>query len=230
MQVKLTNLPKRIIQTMSLPKRRSTAVLRDYMAIEGQTVLDVGCGKGALVGWLKKYGAFAIGLDPQAYLLEAPAVAGVGDALPFANNSFDVVIFFNSLHHVPNHAMQSALSEAARVALELVIVVEPVAEGSHFLTVQPIDDETDVRAAAYQALKSCASLEMMSEVHWEIDYIEKDVQELIDAMIRVEPTRHDRVHAMRGELERRFLAYGRKVDNGYAFDQPMRLNALKPKI
>lgn len=213
---------------MELPKRKSTEVLREHMNIEGTSVLDVGCGRGNLVSWLNHHGADAIGLDPQAYLLSPPAVAGVGDSLPFKSKCVDVVIFFNSLHHVPVAAMQLALSEAARVSRELVIAIEPIAEGSHFLAVQPIDDETEIRAKAYQALHECNVLDMQAEASWQLDYIEADLAALIEGMIRVDPARRATIATKREELERLFYQHGRKVETGYAFDQPMRLNRLRP--
>ena len=206
--------------------RRNTDVLREYLQIDGSAILDVGCGTGRLVKWLRKHGAFAIGLDPQAYLLEPPAIAGLGDALPFASGSFDWVIFFNSLHHIPVPAMGQALAEAGRVARSGVIVVEPIAQGSHFLAMQPIDDETAIRAEAYAALHSAEELKVTAETEWQIDYIEADLDEAIAGMIRVEPARAAKIAQMHGEVEARFYRFGRKVEQGWAFDQPMRLNRL----
>lgn len=214
---------------MSLPIRRSTEVLQEHMPIAGNQVLDVGCGRGALVGWLNDHGAQAIGLDPQSYLLQPPAIAALGDALPIRDKCFDTVLFFNSLHHVPVPLMERALDEAARVARERVIIVEPIAQGSHFLTVQPVDDETEIRAAAYAALQSSERLTLQAESLWQLDYIETGLEALIAAMIRVDPARREKIAQVHEELERRFYHYGRQTDRGYAFDQPMRLNRLQPR-
>jgi len=69
------------------------------------------------------------------------------EALPFANDSFDGAIFLNSLHHVPKLAPLRALEEAARVVEPAgpIVVVEPLAEGSFFAALRPVEDEATRR-------------------------------------------------------------------------------------
>jgi len=54
---------------------------------------------------------------------------GVGQDLPFEDSSFDLVTFFNSLHHVPTEHMIDSLLEASRVIQSngLVYIAEPIA-------------------------------------------------------------------------------------------------------
>lgn len=61
-------------------------------------------------------------------------VRGVGERLPFAGGTFDLVLFFNSLPHVPPGAQAAALAEAARVLRTGgdLVVVEPPAGGPGF--------------------------------------------------------------------------------------------------
>ena len=77
--------------------------------MRGRDVLDVGCGEGWLVRRLGELGAAsAVGVDPLGVALDRaraqdPAgryLEGRAEALPFADDSFDVAVFFNSLHHV----------------------------------------------------------------------------------------------------------------------------------
>lgn len=67
---------------------------------EQDTVLDLGCGMGATVGYLyEKYNIKAVGIDPSDKLLNiakenctyADFVKGTGDYLPFSNESFQCV-------------------------------------------------------------------------------------------------------------------------------------------
>ena len=85
-------------------------------------------------------------------------VEGAAEALPFPDASFDVVIFFNSLHHVSAESMDAALAEAARVLRRdgLLYVQEPSAQGPAFELLRPVNDETPVRKAAQQALRAGA--------------------------------------------------------------------------
>ena len=86
--------------------------------------LDVGCGTGALARRLAAAGYEMTGIDPSDGMLDvlrrqAPeirAVHGSGTALPFADDSFDVVLTVAVMHHIadPNDVKRT-LSEMVRV-------------------------------------------------------------------------------------------------------------------
>jgi SAM-dependent methyltransferase len=82
-------------------------------------LLDLGCGRGGLVELLRSEVALAVGVDPDLRsLLEhrAPAllrVAARAEALPFAGESFDLVISSWVLEHLA--APEPAMIEVARV-------------------------------------------------------------------------------------------------------------------
>src|SRR5579859_7990757 len=123
-----------------------TELLDELLDVRGRDVLDVGCGEGWLVRRIASAGARVVGLDPLAVALErarrdgTPAarsaryVDGSAQALPFPAASFDVVAFFNSLHHVPTESMDGALAEGARVLRPggALYVQEPLAQGPFF--------------------------------------------------------------------------------------------------
>ena len=102
--------------------RRGIDVLAETVDVDGRDVLDVGCGDGSLVRWLCSQGARAIGADCGAEMLRQALEAdpkhpdryidAPGQALPFDDDSFDVVVFSNSLHHIPTEDMAQALEEA----------------------------------------------------------------------------------------------------------------------
>jgi ubiquinone/menaquinone biosynthesis C-methylase UbiE len=103
----------------SYPGIRSA--VRDIAAGLGQrTVLEVGCGTGAWLAELAAAGVVVAGAEPAAEMLRRAASRVQGDlrqasaeALPWANASFDVVLFINSLHHTKDP--QLAFAEAFRV-------------------------------------------------------------------------------------------------------------------
>ncbi len=101
-------------------------------------VLDVGCGSNKFeldangllkptLSTLAQYSRTYVGLDPTWAMLKAATrpgsglhrlanarlVRGIGEALPFANETFDVVLFKSSLDHCRDG--RAALAEARRV-------------------------------------------------------------------------------------------------------------------
>lgn len=88
----------------------------------GTQLLDVGCGAGGAAALAAARGASVCGIDAAEPLLEiarerAPSGdfrAGDMEALPFADDAFDVVTGFNAFQFAGNPA--AALREAGRVA------------------------------------------------------------------------------------------------------------------
>jgi SAM-dependent methyltransferase len=87
--------------------------------------LDVGCGTGALAERLAERGYEMVGIDPSDGMLEilrarCPAVQAIqasGTALPFADDSFDLVLTVATLHHVADpDAVSQTLAEMVRVS------------------------------------------------------------------------------------------------------------------
>ena len=88
----------------------------------GQLVLDIGCGVGAFLRLVVERGAVAYGLDASQELIElareqvpeADLRVGEMEALPYDDDSFDLVTGFNSFFFATD--MLAALREAGRVA------------------------------------------------------------------------------------------------------------------
>lgn len=93
--------------------------------VAGLSVLDVGCGDGALAAELARHGALVTGLDPDKAMLtrarrraetESPSlqfVEGRAESLPFNDASFDRVVAVTVLCFVPQAGR--AVAEMARV-------------------------------------------------------------------------------------------------------------------
>ena len=92
---------------------------------QDRTVLDLGCGGGFMAEAMAAQGAVVTGLDPAKAALVAARrhaaeqglsiryVEGVGEALPFADAGFDVVVSCDALEHVAD--LERVLDEVARV-------------------------------------------------------------------------------------------------------------------
>jgi SAM-dependent methyltransferase len=88
----------------------------------GDRVLDIGCGVGTFLGLVKDRGARPSGLDASAALIElarerlpdADLRVGEMEALPYENDTFDLVTGFNSFFFADD--IMGAVREAGRVA------------------------------------------------------------------------------------------------------------------
>ncbi|HEY4916967.1 MAG TPA: class I SAM-dependent methyltransferase [Solirubrobacteraceae bacterium] len=219
-----------------------TDLLHELVDVRGRDVLDVGCGEGGLARRLARAGARVVGLDPQALSLQqsrdaragTPAVRfidGVAQALPFPDASFDLVVFFNSLHHVPIQAMDASIAEAARVLRRggSLYVQEPLTEGSAFELLRPVEDETVVRHAAQRALaRACeAGLTPIVSRQAALTVRHADFEQLRSRMIAVEPARAAAFEGHTAALHRHFHHLARPVAGGYEFDQPFRVDLFE---
>jgi SAM-dependent methyltransferase len=96
-------------------------VLEQLNLTEDSMLLDAGCGSGLFSSMAIKAGAQVIGIDAAPGLLEVARQRNPQnnfmeedlEAMPFANNSFDIVTGFNSFQYAGN--FESALREAKRV-------------------------------------------------------------------------------------------------------------------
>lgn len=88
------------------------------------SVLDVGCGTGALAQRLAGIGYDVVGVDPSEGMLEVMrarspeirAVTASGTSLPFDEDSFDVVLTVAAMHHIADpEAVRQTLAEMVRV-------------------------------------------------------------------------------------------------------------------
>lgn len=223
--------------------RRNTDVIVETISVAGTRAIDVGCGDGHLARHLTRAGARVLGVEcSPRQLAKARAaqpagdeeiVEGVGQALPAADGSAELVVFFNSLHHIPPEHMDAALREAARVlaAGGQVYVSEPIAEGKFFEAVRPIDDETEVRAAALAAVKRAVATGLFAGER-EITYLHtvqmRDYEGFRERIISANSEREARFEHMDAEMRALFAATATRTDDGgYAFDQPMRVNVLR---
>ena len=116
----------------------------DRAAPPTTSVLDIGCGGGALLKYLAKTDAGPrklVGVDRSEYALQLaensiPSGAWiVADVrrLPLAAGSFDVVVCTLLLHHFDPDDVVAVLAEAARVARSVVLVSDLTRSGTAWI-------------------------------------------------------------------------------------------------
>ncbi|MEO8745059.1 MAG: class I SAM-dependent methyltransferase [Candidatus Dormiibacterota bacterium] len=105
-------------------------LVRSYVTPDS-SVLDLGCGRGGVVELFWRDVRLATGLDPDSPSLSEhrapgmPVIRGVGERLPFAGESFDLIVCLWVMEH---------LKEPATVVKEVRRVLRP---GGHFVFLTP---------------------------------------------------------------------------------------------
>ncbi len=228
-------------KTPKANRKTNTDVLPSLVDLKGRKVADIGCGDGSLVRLMARHGAKIIGVECNLRMLEQARSAkpvgdevyseGVGEDLPFDDGKLDLVVFFNSLHHVDTDKQDTAMAEAARVLKSggQVYVCEPVAAGPHFEMMLPVHDETEVRECALQTIKAAGAHGLTEEL--ETTYVHParyaDFTILEERLTVINPHLKEVFAARENEIRSLFDKLGQKTAEGMVFDQPMRVNLLR---
>lgn len=140
-------------------------LVEQLLVLDGASILDVGCGAGAMTEQMADRGRAArvVGIDVDDAQLgqnarrawpEAVTFRRSGaEALPFENASFDVATMFKSLHHVPSELLDASFREMQRVLRPggLLYISEPVYAGDYNDVMRLFHDEGVARARALEA-------------------------------------------------------------------------------
>lgn len=224
-----------------MERRSSLDVMEGLLPLRGATIVDVGCGDGWLTRLLTKRGAHLTGIEVSPrHLQEARTTAPVGDEhyiqgiaedLPIVSRSVDVVLFFNSLHHIDKSGLPKALRESARVLKSggILYVSEPLAEGPYFEVMKPVHDETEVRHQAQEVLRLAPEFGLLSErTLTHVDQVKlRDFNAFHDRLTSINPHVREKFIELEDDLRASFERLGRQVEDGWLFDQPMRVCLLR---
>jgi len=108
--------------------------LKDLGQESMKRILDIGCGTGRTFRLFDMFGeAVFFGLDIDSFSLEKAkveclAIRASGEKLPFAVESFDLIIEFHTMHHIKDY--KKVIKEACRC----------LTPGGHFLMVEAVND------------------------------------------------------------------------------------------
>ncbi|SNB67690.1 Predicted N-acyltransferase, GNAT family [Arboricoccus pini] len=214
---------------MSERERWTTmTLLQDRLELQDRCVLDIGCGDNALVATLQAAGARSLGLDlpgrPKA-VSGTLFVAASGLALPFAAASFDLVLFHNSLHHLPRGQMQAGLAAALRCLCPKgdLIVIEPRPSGELFELFRPIDDETAIRGEAQTlAMEGLPGARIVECLEYLSERRIEHADDLLRRAVGVDPSRGAIIERAAPAIREAFARAGKPhPEGGRLFLQPM---------
>ena len=218
-----------------------TLIRETFAPLADRAILDIGCGTGTLARALSEDGAAVTGIDPGAEALAKARIlvpvarfeAASAEALPFGDGHFDGAVMLNSLHHVPDPA--KALAEAARVLRPggRLVVIEPLASGTFFDALKPIEDETAIRAAAQAAIAhAVAEGAFACERDLTVERRESfaDSEAFFTRVTAVDPDRARAIRERRDVIEAAFSGAAAQGEDGrFALVQPLRIHVLLPR-
>ncbi len=216
-------------------------VLAEAVPLAGLDIIELGCGAAGLARklLLRHTDSRVTGLEidsrQHAKNLAAPQaglhfMAGVAQAIPFADASFDLVLMLKSLHHVPTASLAQALAEAARVLRPggHLYVSEPVYAGAFNDLIRLFNDECLVRAAAQAAVDAAlltGRWQQVAERHFQTPATFTDFADFEQRLMRPTFADHRIDDAMRAAVRTAFEPH--LGTGGAYFDRPMHVRLLR---
>jgi ubiquinone/menaquinone biosynthesis C-methylase UbiE len=212
------------------------------LPFDGASVLELGCGKAektrllAEAGRLKEIVALEVDdIQHQRNLQisDLPNVQfrrGGAEAIPAADNSFDIVLMFKSLHHVPIEHMDAALSEIARVLKPggLAWISEPVYAGDLNEVFRLFHDEKIVREAALAAIRKAVDdgrLSLEKQLFFNVRSYFESFDQFDQRMIQVTHTNHQLAPDLYRQVKEKFESF--LTAEGATFLNPQRVDLLR---
>jgi ubiquinone/menaquinone biosynthesis C-methylase UbiE len=203
----------------------------------------VGCGTGIQVRELAAQGARVTGIDIPEMVEKAMEftpvsnekyIAGRGENLPFETNYADIILYAASLHHIATAKISPAIQEAHRVLKPggSIFFIEPVPrDGDYYEITRIVEDEKEVLAFAYQAIKNAQSCGLESRDE-RFAYFERSYDDYV-ALLGYYVSDKDKRNRFLAEAKEVTLRMCRNagVDiKDYRFKSVCRINVLQKSI
>jgi ubiquinone/menaquinone biosynthesis C-methylase UbiE len=154
---------------------------------------------------------------------------GAAEAIPAVDASFDIVLMFKSLHHVPIDKMDQALSEIRRVLKPggLAYLSEPVYSGEFNDILRLFHDEKTVREAAFAAIQRAVhggTLELVGQTFFNTPGHFDDFEQFEEQVLKVTHTHHQLSLETYEAVRVAFMRH--MTPQGVDFRNPMRVDLL----
>lgn len=221
-------------------------VLMKLLPLTNANVLELGCGTAEKTRELAEKTPLAhivaAEVDPQAHAknIELGALPKIefatfgAEAIDAPDNTFDIVLMFKSLHHVPLDLLDQALAEISRVLKPggLAYISEPVFAGDFNEVLRLFHDESVVRQAAFEAVKKTVAdsrLVLEREYFFKNRVTLKHFGQFEKGVMAATHTEHILTPELIAQVRNKFESYGNPAQ-GYTFLTPNRVDLLKKAV
>ena len=241
----ISSTPMQFINPEPQPVHNEIDVIDRMLALNGAYILELGCGaaeKTRLIAEkLNVAKITAVEIDPIQHkknlqIADMPKTEfksyGAQD-IPEADEAFDVVMMFKSLHHVPGESMDQALAEISRVLKPggVAYFSEPVFAGDFNEIIRLFHDEEAVRLQAFNALGRAIEegvLELEEEFFFDTVVKMASFKQFEAGVLNVTFMDHQLDDALLADVKRRFMKH--ESEKGFIFQVPNRVDLLVKSI
>ena len=216
------------------------AILSELLSLRDAKVLELGCGNADKTRLVARTAASVLALEVDATQLANNQAAekpdnvrfefGGAENIPAADASFDIVLMFKSLHHVPTELMDDTFSEIRRVLKPggVAYISEPVYAGDFNEILRMFHDEKVVREAAFAAEVKAVStkrLSLSSQTFFLQPMHFEDFSQFENRILQVTHTDHTLSPALYDSVRARFNQH--LSPGGVNFHMPIRVDLFR---
>ena len=218
------------------------AIVKILLPLSGARVLELGCGKAEKTRAIAQGGEVAsitaLEVDEIQHannlqIGDLPNVnfcLGGAEEIPAADASFDIVLMFKSLHHVPMDKIDQALAEIRRVLKPggLAYLSEPVYAGEFNDILRLFHDEKTVRETAFAAIQRGmhgGMLELVGQTFFNTPAHFDDFEAFEERVLKVTHTHHDLSPKVYEVVRAMFMRH--LTSQGVNFQNPIRVDLLR---
>lgn len=216
-------------------------LLLTELQLKDRRILELGCGRAektraiAQTNLPAELVAMEVDLRQHEKNLAQEALPGVtfklggAEAIPFDDASFDLIMMFKSLHHVPLEYMDSALLEIRRVLKPggMAWISEPVFAGDFNEIMRLFHDEKLVRESAFQAVRNAVehgTFQLKKQLFFNVRNRFKNFNDFDVRMIQVTHSEHHLLPATYSKVREKFDSFMTPL--GAEFLTPQRVDLL----
>jgi SAM-dependent methyltransferase len=224
------------------PVTTEFTVLTELLPFAGAEVLELGCGAAEKTRQIAERTAVArmiaaevdrIQHEKNLQVTDLPKVgfrAFGAQAIDAPDASFDIVLMFKSLHHVPWEQMDAAFAEIHRVLRPggLAYISEPVFEGEFNEVIRLFNDEEEVRKHAFAAIGralSSGKFELVEERFFRNVVKFQSFAQVEQGLIHVTHTQRHVTPELLEKIRARFEGFRRP--EGHVFEVSNRVDLLR---